>query len=320
MVYRCLEYLYEPNPRLQIHERRSTFTRGDEWAPIDMVQSWNDFASLFEKYRDRLNKVIDPDPLVLLCEETSFNHIYDEAGLAQLHGISIIMPVCRALPDGTFLNPGGSISIYRPDLRPDWGAIRTTEHGPRVIACGDTKIGWDVRAAMKYIQSHPDGYDFTNGRDIVLPLEQLQNYCLGFEIAFGFILTEEYLVYCQFSLSDDMKHSPRPKRANTRYHHSRIQSTSTASTGLESSLSEMSFEPNPIYQNVGPVKISIDRLSPLGESREFSIKLSLWLLIMQARDHPGLRKDDADYRPSTLGEGGQLSSRNDKEKRRERHY
>lgn len=317
MAMTRLQYLYERNPRLQIHERRSTFSRGDEWAPIDAVQNWDNFASLLDTFRDRLNKVIDPDALVLLCEETQFNHIYDEAGLAQLHGISIIMPVCRALPDGTSISPGGAISIYNPELRPDWGAIQMTENGPKTIACGDTKIGWDVRQAIKYIQRQPDGYEYAKGRDVLLPLEQLQNYCLGFEIAFGFILTEEYLVCCEFMISDDVKHSPRPKRMNAKYHHNRIQSTSTVSTGLETSLSGMSFEPNPIYQNAGPVKISVDRWNLSGDSREFPIKLSLWLLIMQARNHPGLRQEDADYRPSSHAES-QVSSRKDKGKRKER--
>jgi hypothetical protein len=123
MVYNRIIYLHEPNPELHIHDRLSTFSRGDLWGLIENIQNWNGFVSLLEYYRDRLDKEIERDSLVLLCEETGFNYIYDEASLAYLYGISIIMPVCKALPDGMFIKPGGEISIYNPDLRPDWGAI-----------------------------------------------------------------------------------------------------------------------------------------------------------------------------------------------------
>jgi hypothetical protein len=81
----------------------------------------------------------------------------------------------------------------------------------------------------------------------------------------------------------------------------------------------MSFEPTLFFQNAGPVKIAVDRWNPLNNGREFLIKLSLWLLIMNARNYPGLRQEDADHGPS---EEGQMSSpyRKDKGKRRERHY
>ncbi|QGA17623.1 hypothetical protein EYB26_005298 [Talaromyces marneffei] len=319
MSYTREDYLRVPNPSLFIYERRSTFTQNRKWAPIDSIQMWDEFSSFLDTYRERLNRAIEPDSLISLSEETAFNRIYDEAGLTLIHGTSIIMPVCKALPDDTYVTTGGEMSTLNPDLRPDWGATRVIDGSPRHIVCGETKIGWDVVAAVKMIQRHPDGYDNAEGADLALPFEQLQHYCLGFNVPFGFILTEEYLVCCQITLEPDIKRSPRPKRTTAKYRHNRMQSSSTTSTGLETSLSDMSFEPSSTFRNVGPMKVAIDRWSPLGQTGELPIKVSLWLLIMKARNHNGLKVEDTDDQMNVYSEGQGASQRKEKGKRRERY-
>jgi hypothetical protein len=79
-----------------------------------------------------------------------------------------------------------------------------TVNGLRPIVCGDTKLGWDVPVAVRFIQCNPDGYEDIEGYGIALPLEQLQHYCLGFQVPYGFILTEEYILCCEFSLAPDI--------------------------------------------------------------------------------------------------------------------
>jgi hypothetical protein len=302
MVYTLLQYLQEPNPRLHVFERVSTFTQGGQWQSIERIESWPEFADLKRKFLGRLNRPIEPDSLTTVAEQSGFNSIYDENGLAQLHGTTIVMPVGKALPEDTFIRPGGEISVDQPDLRPDWGAtMKTASGGCRPIVCGDTKLGWNVRAAARIVGSNRHGYEDVEGRYLVLPLEQLQYYCLGFDVPFGFILTEEYIVCCHFILSPESKRSPRPKRTQRGYHqHARIQSTSTASSGLESSFSDMSFEPALTDRHVGRVKISIDPWSPSANGGSLQMKLSLWLLVMEARNHNGLRTvdDRSDYGPS----------------------
>lgn len=316
MSYTRKDYLNVSNPSLIIHQRRSTFTHNRKWAPIDSIQMWNEFSSLLATYRERLTRAIEPDSLISLSEKTALNHIYDEAGLTLIHGTTIIMPVCKALPDDTYVKTGGEMSALNPDLRPDWGATRVTDGSSRHIVCGETKIGWDVVAAVKMIQRHPDGYDNAEGADLALPFEQLQHYCLGFNVPFGFILTEEYLVCCQITLETDIKRSPRPKRTTAKYRHNRMQSSSTTSTGLETSLSDMSFEPSSTFRNVGTMKVAIDRWSPLGRTGEIPIKLSLWLLIMEARNHHGLNVEDAD---DQTNESQDASQRKKGGKKRERY-
>lgn len=169
------------------------------------------------------------------------------------------------------------------------------------------------------IISFPDGYDNAEGADLALPFEQLQHYRLGFNVPFGFILTEEYLVCCQITLETDMKRSPRPKRTTAKYRHNRMQSSSTASTGLETSLSDMSFQPSSTFRNVGTMKVAIDRWSPLGQTGELPIKLSLWLLITDARNHHGLKVEDTDNQTNVYSESQEASQRKEKGgKKRER--
>uniref|UniRef100_A0A093UQI3 Serine/threonine-protein kinase ULK2 n=1 Tax=Talaromyces marneffei PM1 TaxID=1077442 RepID=A0A093UQI3_TALMA len=317
MVYTRLQYLQEPNPRLHVLERSSSFTQGAQWQAIERIDSWPEFADLKRKFLDRLGKSIEPDSIRTVVEKSGFNSIYDESGLAQLHGTTIVMPVAKALPEDTCIRPGGEISVDQPDLRPDWGAtMKTASGGRRPIVCGDTKLGWNVLAAVRIVGSNRHGYDEVEGRHLVLPLEQLQHYCLGFDVPFGFILTEEYIVCCHFILSPESKRSPRPKRTQGRYHqHARIQSTSTASSGFESSFSDMSFEPALTDRHVGRVKLSIDPWSPSADDGSFEMKLSLWLLVMEARNHNGLRTVDDD--PSDFGPSQEASESKGKERRRE---
>ncbi|KAH8691867.1 hypothetical protein BGW36DRAFT_400037 [Talaromyces proteolyticus] len=182
MNYTRLAYLKERNPSLSISERRSTFSYGHQWQPIEGIDMWDDFLALKRKFRGELAEPITPDSLTELIEETRFNSIFDEPGLAQLHGTAIVMPVSKALPDDTFIGPGGAISAINPDLRPDWGATMKRKSGNfRPIVCGDTKLGWDVRAAIAMIRNNPHGYENTEGRSLARPFEQLQHYCLGFD-------------------------------------------------------------------------------------------------------------------------------------------
>ncbi|EED20956.1 hypothetical protein TSTA_081890 [Talaromyces stipitatus ATCC 10500] len=182
MVYTLLRYLQEPNPRLRVFERASTFTQGGQWQSIERIENWPEFADLKRKFLGRLDRPIEPDSLTKVAEQSGFNSIYDENGLAQLHGTTIVIPVGKALPEDTFIRPGGEISVDQPDLRPDWGAtMETASGGRRPIVCGDTKLGWNVHAAARIVGSNRHGYEDVEGRHLVLPLEQLQHYCLGFD-------------------------------------------------------------------------------------------------------------------------------------------
>ncbi|OKL60682.1 hypothetical protein UA08_04210 [Talaromyces atroroseus] len=125
---------------------------------------------------------------------------------------------------------------------------------------------------------------------LVRPLEQLQYYCLSLDVPYGFILTYAYIVCCHFTLSPDIQRSPRPKRTGMTQH-ARMQSASTTSSGIVSSMSDISLEPHPGYRDVNPVKIAVGRWNPQGGRNEFSIKLSLWLLVMEARHHRGLQQE-----------------------------
>lgn len=291
MVYTRLKYLIEPNPEVYIYGSHGSFTFGHRWAPVENIVPWEGFADLKTRFLAQLSKETSRDSLPELTEFSKFNHVYGEASLNQLVGPAIIMPVSLALPQNLFITNGEQTTTDKPDLRPDWGAgseKRKTASGKYwPIVCGDTKIGWPVFEALQMIRTHPDGYESSPQRALALPLEQVQNYCLEFDTPYGFILTESYLVVLCFILSSDTIRSPQPVR--TTRTHGRMLSTSTASTSLVSSFSDMSFEPSPVHRHVGQVKVSVFPWD--APKKDITIKLALWLLIMLARDHEGLKQE-----------------------------
>jgi hypothetical protein len=59
------------------------------------------------RFQTPLERPVEADNLSQLAEVSRFNEIYDEAGLHQVIGSTIIMPVSRALPKSLFVTTGG---------------------------------------------------------------------------------------------------------------------------------------------------------------------------------------------------------------------
>jgi hypothetical protein len=207
MGYTRLKYLTEPNPTLYVYGSHVTFTFGQGWVPVENITSWDEFtiSAMKSQFETSLDKQIERDSLSQLAEISKFNHIYDEAGLSQLIGSTIIMPVSKALPNTLFITSGGQTLGNESDVRPNWGARsknRKTASGRYTpIVCGDTKKGWPVFKALEFIHNHPHRYKDDTNRSLARPIKQVQHYCLTFDTPFAFICTESHLALFEFSLS-----------------------------------------------------------------------------------------------------------------------
>lgn len=308
MLGTVLEHLTKPNVKLDCYEGYTTPTFNREWDPIESAEDWGEFnfQNLVQRYASDLAQKIDFSDLARSHEKENMNKIYSERGLNDVIYATNMFTVSANLPENLFI-ADGSRTLEDLDVFPDWGAgneMKTNKQGrAKALLGGDTKYTWKWEDAVSIIKRSRDGYEDAPGRQVILPLEQIQHYARKNSTRYQFLITERNLFIARFCLSPEpIRTSPRPQRS-TRFQgrFTRVTSTSTISAISEAvpSVGTMSIDEEDLLPTIGLMQYSV--IPREGREDGMTINLALYFLIRLANEdnslqphYPPLSPPDAD--------------------------
>ena len=290
-----LEHLTKPNVNSKCYEGYTTPTYNNDWDPIEDAEKWDEFnfQNLQQRYAPDLAQVIDFNDPAPSHEKEKMNKIYSERGLNDVIYATNVFAISANLPENLFI-ADGSRTLGSLDVSPDWGAgneEKTNKIGrAKALLGGDTKYTWKWEEAISIIQKNKHGYESAPGKQVVLPLEQIQHYARKHSARYQFLITERDLLVVRFCLSPEpIRTSPRPQRS-TRFqgHFPRVTSTSTISE-VVSSVGTMSIDEEDLLPTIGLMQYSV--IPRKGREDGMTINLALYFLIRLANEDNDLQSN-----------------------------
>ncbi|KAE8146873.1 hypothetical protein BDV25DRAFT_143277 [Aspergillus avenaceus] len=302
-----LELLTLPNPTLNTHDpEQKKWTYNADWRPIENVAEWSDFSyqNLLHRYGTDLKHDISPFEPASVCEEAGWGEIFEEQCLHDLVMTSIILPVSYTLPNGLFMS--SSTKMKEDDINPDFAAgdykKRSANGRYHGLFFGDVKYKWQHEDAINLIQGCKHGYEDVEGKDIVRPFEQTQQYGIIQKSRYAAIIHERGLLAIRFRLSNPPEpKSARPQRNATKgKSHQRVISDTTVSE-VTSNFSDLSFDKDTVLKKgVDIAELQISVIPWEGRDDGLTIKLALCFLALAANENSDLREEYTSLHPRPI--------------------